>query len=298
MIRFTVLALIAVVASSSGCIVLRKDYDQVVADAAKAKADAEARQKDDAARVLDLQGRLTAAESMTQDRDAKISDLSTAAHNVQAQLDEETAMNQQLRGELQRLGKDVDKILADRGTLSKALDDAKARLDELRRAQAAAEARAALFRDFAQRFKPLIDAGQMRIETRRGQLAMEITGDLLFDPGRDEVRSAGKGALMEVAHALQGAAQQSASRRFLLASDVDDEPPKSKKSKFKTSWDLTTARAATVAELLVSLGVPAASLIAAGAGSFDPEVPNDSDVSRAKNRRVEIVLLPGQDELL
>jgi chemotaxis protein MotB len=292
-IRAAALLLLAI--SASGCIVLKKDYDQVVTDAAAAKVQADAKAKDDAARILDLQGRLTAAESTTQDRDAKLSDLSTSSHNLQAQLDEETAMNQQLRGELQRLGKDVDKILADKGTLAKALDDAKARLDELRRAQAAAEARAALFRDFAQRFKALVDAGQLRVETRRGQLVMDVTGDLLFDPpDHVEVRTAGKGALMEIARALQTTSGPPTGRRFLLTCHVDDAPLKSKH--FKTTWDLTTARAAAVVDLLVSLGVPAAALTAAGAGSFDPVVPNDSADSRAKNRRVEIALLPGPDE--
>jgi chemotaxis protein MotB len=284
--------------ASSGCVVLKKDYDQSVADAAAYKAGAEARQKEAAAQILELQQHLTAAESATQDRDARLSDLSTSTHNLQAQLDEATAINQQLRGELQRLGKDVDKILAERGTLAKALDDAKARLDELRKAQAAAEARTMLFRDFEQRFKPLVDAGQLRIESRRGQLVMELTGDLLFDPGHAEIRTAGKGVLMEVARALEttGGPQAQQSRRFLVTDHVDDEPLKSKH--YKNAWELTAARAAAVVEYLVSLKVSAASLTAAGAGSTDPRVPNDSAADRAKNRRVEIALLPGPDEAL
>jgi flagellar motor protein MotB len=53
-----------------------------------------------------------------------------------------------------------------------------------------------------------------------------------------------------------------------------------------------------VVELLVSVGVPAGSLAAAGAGSSDPLVANDSPPDRAKNRRLEIALLPGADEAL
>jgi chemotaxis protein MotB len=283
--------------AATGCLVPKKDYDLVVADAAKAKADAEARQKEAAAQILALQQQLSAAESATQDRDTKLSELSTSSHNLQAQLDEATAINQQLRGELQRLGKDVDKILAERGTLSKALDDAKARLDELRKAQAAAEARTLLFRDFERRFKPLIDAGQLRVESRRGQLVMNVNGDLLFDPGHAELKTVGKGALMEIARALGS----TAAGRFLVTDHVDDEPTKeSPRSKHppRTSWELTTARAAVVVELLVTLGVPATSLTAAGAGSFDPLVPNDTNEGRAKNRRLEIALLPTADEVL
>lgn len=280
---------------SSGCIVLKKDYDQCVTDAAGYRAAAEAKQKEDAAAALALQERLTAAESATQDRDSKLADLSTSAHNMQAQLDEATAINQQLRGELQRLGKDVDKILADKGTLSKALDDAKARLDELRKAQAAAEARVMLFKDFGQRFKALVDAGQLRIEQRRGQLVLEVTGDLLFEPGHAEVRTAGKGVLLEVARALQTASP--ATRRFLVTDHVDEEAP-SKARHAKSALELTAERAVAVVELFASVGVPAGSLTAAAAGSSDPLVANDSAADRARNRRLEIALLPGPDEAL
>ena len=191
-------------APSLGC-VSKVIYDREVADAAKAQADADAKQKDDAAQIQALQEQLTAAEATTQDRDSKLSELSTTSHNLQAQLDEATAINQQLRGELERLGKDVDKILADRGTLSKALDDAKARLDELRKAQAAAEARTQLFQDLGRRFQALVSAGQLRVESRGGRLVVSVKGDLLFDAGKAELRSAGKGALMEIARALETA---------------------------------------------------------------------------------------------
>ena len=131
------------------------------------QADAEAKQRTSLA-IHDAAAAARAAEATTQERDANLSELSTtSAHNVQAQLDEATAINQQLRGELQRLGKDVDKILAERGTLAKALDDAKARLDELRKAQAAAESRTQLFRDLGRRFKSSPTPGRSASSARR-----------------------------------------------------------------------------------------------------------------------------------
>jgi chemotaxis protein MotB len=323
-VGFVVLAGLA-----TGC-VRKTDYDKVVADATKAKADADAAQKADADDIVKLKDAVAAADAETQDRDAKISDLSTASHNVQAELDEATAMNDQLRGELQRLGKNVDKILQERGTLAKALDDAKLRLDELRKAQAAAEARTQLFRDLEHKLKPLVDAGQLRVESRRGRLVIDVSGDLLFEPARAEVRTAGQGVLMEIAKALpvggaaptppapgssppppspsspsssaSASAPQPApppasappSRRFLVIAHVDDAPLKSKR--YKTAWELTAARGVAVVEYLVSMGVPAEALTAAGAGGYDPLVPNDSADARAKNRRVEIALMPAADE--
>jgi chemotaxis protein MotB len=286
-------ALLGVVALSltQGCVVYKRDYDKVVQTAAQDKAAADARDRDQGARILELQQRLTAAESGTQDRDAKIGDLSTAVHNVQTQLDEATAINQELRSALERMGKDADKLLAERGTLSKALDDAKARLEELRRAQAAAEARVALFRDFAQRFKALVDAGQLRVESRRGAMVLDVASDVLFDAGRVELRTAGKGLLMEIAHAIATLPGPSSGRRFLVTAHVDDEPAKSAKHP-RSAWALTAERGAAVVDYLVSMGVAPESLEAGGAAAFDPLVPNDSTDGRARNRRVEIALMP------
>ena len=288
------LALVLPAAASAGCIVPKRDLDQCVAASAQQRAAAVAQQSADAARVADLQQRLSAAEATAQDRAAKLSDLSTAQHNMQAQLDEATAINQQLRGELERMGKDADTLLADRGTLSKALDDAKARLEELRKAQAAAEVRAALFRDFATRFKGLIDAGQLSIVSRHGSLVMDIAGDLLFDPGRAEVRPAGKGVLMEVAKAIETTSAPPPAPRLLVVDHVDDEPLKGRG--FHGVWALTAARAAAVVEYLVSLGVHPESLTPAGGGSADPVAPNDTPEHRAQNRRVEIALWPAADD--
>jgi chemotaxis protein MotB len=291
---FVAVAALATVSLGSSACVSQVVYDRAVADATKAQADADAKQKDAAAQIVTLQQQVAAAEATTQDRDSKLNELSTSSHNLQAQLDEATAINQQLRGELERLGKDVDKVLADRGTLAKALDDAKARLDELRKAQAAAETRTQLFRDLEHRFKPLVDAGQLRVETRGNRLVMNVKGDLLFDASHSELRPAGKGALMEIARAMETEPQSSAPRRFLVTASVDDEPLKSKR--YESPWELTTARAVTVVRYLISLGVPATSLTAAGAGAFDPLVANDSADDRARNRRVEISLLSGADD--
>ena len=287
-------ALVLAAALAPSACVSKVRYDRCVDDAAQARAAAETKGRDDSARIDALARDLAAAQATLQDRESKLSELSTAHHNLQAQLDEATAIHQQLRSELARLGKDVDKILSERGTLSKALDDAKSRLDELRKAQAVAQSRVDLFRALAARFKPLIDAGQMRVETRRGQPVLEVSGDLLFDAGRTELRPAGKGALMEVAHAFQTTSAV-AGRRFLVTSHVD--PPEAKGRPAKSStWELTSGRSVAVVEYLASLGMPAASLVAAGSGSFDPVAPNDTGPNRARNRRVDIALLPLESE--
>jgi flagellar motor protein MotB len=219
-------------------------YDRCVSDAARAASAADAKAKADALRTQSLRAEVTAAQALVQDGDSKLSELSTANHNTQTQLDEATAMNQQLRTELQRLGRDVDKVLSERGTLSKALDDAKSRLDELRKAQAAAQLRVDLFRVLASRFKPLVDAGQMRIETRRGQPVLEVSGDVLFDPGRSDLRSSGRSPTPFRPRRLAAAADFSSrhSRMPLTPRRGLQKPLGSSRRRERSWWSSTSSR--------------------------------------------------------
>lgn len=74
---------------------------------------------------------------------------------------------------------------------------------------------------------------------------------------------------------------------------TDDVPMKS--DRFASNWELSTARATRVVELLVErAGLPAVRLSAAGYAEFRPRVANDSPDHRARNRRVDIVVLSAE----
>jgi chemotaxis protein MotB len=61
-------------------------------------------------------------------------------------------------------------------------------------------------------------------------------------------------------------------------------------AQFPSNWELSTARAISVVRYLVSRGVPAERLVAAGYGEFAPiESGNDPEAMR-KNRRIELKL--------
>jgi chemotaxis protein MotB len=288
-----VLALPATIAL--GACVSKNTYDGAVADAQTAHAQLAAsadREKADEATLTKLQSDLTDAQAQVQDRDQKLSDLSTSDHNLQAQLDEATAINAKLRAALERLGKNVDSMLQEKGTLTKALDDTKARLEELRKAQAAAEARAQLFQQFVQKFKAMIDAGQLKIGTRNGRLVLQLPNDVLFDSGQTSLKPAGKDAITQVAQVLKTVR----GRNFQVAGNTDNVPIQT--ARFPSNWELSTSRAVEVVKLLVARGVDARSLSASGYGEFDPVAGNDTADGRGKNRRIEITLQPNLDELV
>jgi chemotaxis protein MotB len=270
-------------------------YDAALKDAKGAHASADRLAADLAAAKAEI-ARLTEALKQIQanldQRDRSLADGQVAAHDLQTKLDDATAQNEQLRVELERLGKNADALLAEKGTLASALAEAKARLEELRKAQAAADARAALFRQLALRFQKMIDSGQLKIKLRDGRMVIELANDVLFDSGQTAVKPEGQKAIAQVATVLRTIP----GRRFQVAGHTDNVPIET--SRFRSNWDLSTARAVEVVRLLISHGLKPELVSAAGYGEFDPISPNDTPAAKAKNRRIEITLQPNIDELV
>jgi chemotaxis protein MotB len=62
--------------------------------------------------------------------------------------------------------------------------------------------------------------------------------------------------------------------------------------RFPSNWELSSARATAVIRTLQKQGISPERLIAIGYGDTRPAVPNADAESRAKNRRVEIIVVP------
>ncbi|HDR05722.1 MAG TPA: hypothetical protein ENN84_10840 [Candidatus Marinimicrobia bacterium] len=70
-----------------------------------------------------------------------------------------------------------------------------------------------------------------------------------------------------------------------------DNVPLGSRSKFRDNWQLSAARAQTVMKMLQEMtGLPELIFAVAGFGEFQPSAPNDTNESRALNRRVEIYI--------
>lgn len=192
--------------------------------------------------------------------------------------------------------KEVDELaakLAEAEGKAGAADEAtRGELEELRRQKAAAEGRAKLFEDFVAKFKKMTDAGKLDITVRRGQIVLALGTDILFDTGKTDIKPEGTSALSEVAEVLKGVT----GRRFQVSGHTDTVPIKTKE--FASNWELSAARALAVIKLLVEKGVRPDALSAAGYAEFDPAHANTSDKGRAKNRRIEIVMVPNIEDLV
>jgi chemotaxis protein MotB len=282
----------------SGC-VAREKYDAALNDATRARAELGAYQKfekeargETRAEIAQLRRDLAEAQVSLASAQQEVEFAGGIAITCGEALDEATTFNEGLRAELERLGKDVSALGAAKAELTGSLSQARAGLDELRSAQAASDAQAALYRDIATRLERMLDSGELDIGLRSGRMVLLLPADVLFEPGKAKVGERGIETLTKVGQVL-GTVK---GRRFQVSGHTDADPIRF--SAFASNWQLSSARALEVVDILLRSGVSPAVLSAAGYAEFDPIVPNDSPTNKAKNRRIEITLQPNIDQLV
>lgn len=70
-----------------------------------------------------------------------------------------------------------------------------------------------------------------------------------------------------------------------------DSIPVSGNDRYRSNWDLSGARAASVADFLIEKGgVPRERMVVRGMADIKPLAPNDTREGRAKNRRIEVLI--------
>jgi chemotaxis protein MotB len=78
-----------------------------------------------------------------------------------------------------------------------------------------------------------------------------------------------------------------------VAGHTDNVPISS--GRFRSNWDLSAARAASVAHELLANGIDPQRILVSGHADTQPRAPNDTPENRARNRRIDITLLPMQE---
>jgi len=202
------------------------------------------------------------------------------------------SQNGELASRLRALGENVEELEGERTNLQSELGETQRALEQLRARERQAQARLETFRNLLRQFQALTESGRLRVRIVRNRMVVELPEGILFDSGRAEVKEEGAETLRAVAEVLG----QLERREFQVAGHTDNVPL-GRRSRYRSNWELSTARAVSVTRILIDAGVPANRISAAGHADTMPVANNDSAEGRQQNRRIEIVLLPNLDEL-
>ena len=139
-------------------------------------------------------------------------------------------------------------------------------------------------------------AKEIEITELRGRLTVNLMDKLLFDSGKAEIKKAGREVLNKIAKNLLN---KYPDRAILVEGHTDNVPiGRELRTKFVTNWELSNARATSAVRYFQDYGnVAPERLSAIGYSEYHPIETNDTEEGRAKNRRIEIILLPSDSPL-
>lgn len=133
----------------------------------------------------------------------------------------------------------------------------------------------------------------LEYDAARGMIRFK--SDLTFASGSDEVSSAAKPSIDALARILLTDAASAYDIRIVGHTDAQRISINTSK-KHATNWHLSTHRAISVGRELITTGVTATRVEAAGRGEYDPMVPNTGNGNTPQNRRVEVFLVRGANK--
>ncbi len=167
---------------------------------------------------------------------------------------------------------------------------------EISEKQAMALAKQAIEKELAEQYAELqqalkeeIDKGLISLERKERKIIIRIqekgsfgSGSARLDPGFNKVMD----RISEVLATRPG--------KIMVAGHTDNIPIRT--GRFRSNWELSSARAVTVLHsLLRNKGIDEHRVVVEGFADTKPLVSNDTPQGRAKNRRVELVIVRGED---
>ena len=131
---------------------------------------------------------------------------------------------------------------------------------------------------------PEIRSGQLQISMVPRGLVISFTQAALFPSGADVVDKNTYPSIRKIADAMQKIPNPARMEGHTDAVPIHN-------SRFRSNWELSAARSIALLELLTTFGVPRDRLSIAGYADTDPVDDNATEEGRAKNRRVDIIIL-------
>ena len=136
---------------------------------------------------------------------------------------------------------------------------------------------------------PLVKEGKVRVTQSSRGVSIEINANVLFAPGRADLEPQSLAVLRAVAEKLKNEPFN-----LEITGHTDNVPISN--SIFASNWELSAVRATSVVRLLAENGIAPARLSAIGREASQPVASNDTAEGRARNRRVELMILSGMPD--
>ena len=143
--------------------------------------------------------------------------------------------------------------------------------------------------DFKAALQALVDEAGGLIELEGA--VVRLKSDIVFDPGKHKVKAAAQDTLQRFAAIFL---QKGAGFMLRVDGHTDSDPIKASIKVYDDNWDLSYERCHAVLLILQAAGIPADQFFVTAFGEHTPRVPNDTKEGKAKNRRVEILLMSGE----
>jgi chemotaxis protein MotB len=243
-----------------------------------------------------LRGEHAMLQKSLDEKSRQIADAAAAAEKIRQeggkgqedkarQLGELKATSDKLQGEVAELKKTIegkDRQIEELQAANKQLTVDKAVKEKV-------EELSSTYKDMMEQMKGEIAKGQVTITELKGKLTLNMADSILFDSGKADVRSDGRAVLAKLAGVLGGVRE----RQLRIAGHTDNIQIKGDLAKkFPTNWELSAHRAINVMRFLEERGIGGLQMAAVAFADTRPVASNDSAEGRAKNRRIEITLVP------
>lgn len=191
-----------------------------------------------------------------------------------------------LRQERETLSTDVAKLQRTRNLLETHLRKREEEVEKLAKLSSSYES-------LVDDLEAEVASGQIQIEQLREGLRLNLSQDILFRSGQVQLEPYGVKVLRKVAKQLQDMTQH-----VEVQGHSDNVPlSPSLAKRWGTNWELAAARASQVVRLFQEQGISPDRLRAVSYGPHAPVADNDTPEGRARNRRIEIRLIPVEEPL-
>lgn len=118
------------------------------------------------------------------------------------------------------------------------------------------------------------------VDAARGTITVTLESSVLFNSGKVDLKPDAKSRIQRISSIIK---RDYPGKEVWVMGHTDTDPIQ--KSGWKDNWELSTERALSVVRFLVSDGISAKQLVAAGRGEHHPD-----GKSKVESRRVEIIV--------